>query len=179
MVGSTQTKWMQTVQTWSSDIFQSDGPIWKSDTPLWLLEPQDFFFMICNEWINACNATLNFGYVNGHSSHLPRLNYGCKIECLQGWPRSLSLSLLLPLCLHIQFLRDMCTSSLWLVWDWCLHIQSPKDMCMSFFVILIGIGPVLACSIRRGYLHTFLGNFDWYRSYACIFNSQKICAQDV
>ena len=21
--------------------------------------------------------------MNGHSSHLPRLNYGCKIECLQ------------------------------------------------------------------------------------------------
>ena len=38
--------------------------------------------MICNEWINVCNATLNFGYTNGHSSHLPRLNYGCKIECL-------------------------------------------------------------------------------------------------
>ena len=39
--------------------------------------------MIGNEWINACNATLNFGYMNGHSSYLPRLNYGCKIECLQ------------------------------------------------------------------------------------------------
>ena len=38
--------------------------------------------MICNEWINACNATLNFGYMNGHSSRLPRLNCGCKIECL-------------------------------------------------------------------------------------------------
>ena len=39
--------------------------------------------MICNERIDACNATLNFGYMNGHSSHLPKLNYGCKIECLQ------------------------------------------------------------------------------------------------
>ena len=40
-------------------------------------------FMICNEWINACNAILNFGDMNGHSSHLPWLKYGCKIECLQ------------------------------------------------------------------------------------------------
>ena len=39
--------------------------------------------MIWNEWIHACNATLNFGYMNGHSHHLPRLNYRCKIECLQ------------------------------------------------------------------------------------------------
>ena len=23
------------------------------------------------------------GYMNGHSSHFSRLNYGCKIECLQ------------------------------------------------------------------------------------------------
>ena len=41
------------------------------------------FFMICNEWINACNAIVNFGYMNGHCSHFPWLNYGCKIECLQ------------------------------------------------------------------------------------------------
>ena len=47
--------------------------------------------MICNEWINACKATLNFGYMNGHSSHLPRLNYGCKIECLQNAPHWQSL----------------------------------------------------------------------------------------
>ena len=40
-------------------------------------------FMMWNEWINACNAIMNFGYMNGHSSHLPWLNYGCKIECLQ------------------------------------------------------------------------------------------------
>ena len=133
--------------------------------------------MIWNEWINASNSTLNFGYVNGHSSHLPRLNYGCKIECLQGWPWSLSLSLPLPLRLHIQFPRDMCISSLWLVWDWCLHIHSLKDICTSFFVILTGIGLVPACSIPRGYLHTFLGNSDWYRSCACTFNSRKICAQ--
>ena len=26
---------------------------------------------------------MNFGYMNGHSSHLPWLNYRCKIECLQ------------------------------------------------------------------------------------------------
>ena len=38
--------------------------------------------MICKEYINACNAILNFKDMNGHSSHLPRLNYGCKIECL-------------------------------------------------------------------------------------------------
>ena len=29
------------------------------------------------------------------------------------WPWSLFLSLPLPLCLHVQFLRDMCTSSVW------------------------------------------------------------------
>ena len=34
-------------------------------------------------------AILNFGYMNGHSSHLLRLNYGCKIECLQVWSRSM------------------------------------------------------------------------------------------
>ena len=39
--------------------------------------------MICNKWINACNAIMNFGYMNGHSSHLPWLNYRCKIKCLQ------------------------------------------------------------------------------------------------
>ena len=46
-------------------------------------------FMICNEWINACYAILNFGYMNGHSSHFPRLNYGYKIECLQVWSWSI------------------------------------------------------------------------------------------
>ena len=25
----------------------------------------------------------NLAIINGHYSHLPRLNYGCKIECLQ------------------------------------------------------------------------------------------------
>ena len=29
---------------------------------------------------------MNFGYMNGHSYHLPWLNYGCKIECLQNAP---------------------------------------------------------------------------------------------
>ena len=85
MDGFTQTKCMQTVQTWSCDIFQSNVPTWKSGTPSWSWESQDHF-MVCNEWINACNAIMNFGYMNGHSSHLPWLNYGCKIECLQyGW----------------------------------------------------------------------------------------------
>ena len=31
-----------------------------------------------NEWINTCNATLNVRYMNGHSSHIPWLNYGEK-----------------------------------------------------------------------------------------------------
>jgi len=39
--------------------------------------------MICKEQINACNVIMNFGYMNGYSSHLPWLNHGCKIECLQ------------------------------------------------------------------------------------------------
>ena len=38
--------------------------------------------MICNEQINACNAIMIFVYINGHSSHFPLLNHGCKIECL-------------------------------------------------------------------------------------------------
>ena len=56
---------MLTVQTWSCDIFQSDGPIWKSDIPSWSLEFQNHFY-ICNEWINACNAIMIFG-VHGWS----------------------------------------------------------------------------------------------------------------
>ena len=66
------------------------------------LQNQKIIFMICNEWINACNAKAKwcmwcknkmthvmqewlffFGYMNGHSSHLPWLNHECKIECLQ------------------------------------------------------------------------------------------------
>ena len=39
--------------------------------------------MICNKKINACNAIMILGYINGHSSHFPGLNHGCKIECLQ------------------------------------------------------------------------------------------------
>ena len=40
------------------------------------------FFMICNKWINECNSTMIFGYMNGHFIHLPKLNYECKINCL-------------------------------------------------------------------------------------------------
>ena len=43
--------------------------------------------MICNEQINACNAIMNFGYIYGHSNHLPGLNHVCKIECLHTYPR--------------------------------------------------------------------------------------------
>ena len=33
---------------------------------------------------NACNEIMIFfGYMNGHSCHLPWLNHGCKIKCLQ------------------------------------------------------------------------------------------------
>ena len=33
-----------------------------------------------------------FGYMNDHFGHLPRLNYGCKIECLQVfWVRKINL----------------------------------------------------------------------------------------
>ena len=49
-------------------------------------ENLNIVFMICNEWIYSCNAIMNFGYMNGHSYHLPWLNYGCKIECLQNAP---------------------------------------------------------------------------------------------
>ena len=67
------------------------------------------FSMICNKWINAYNARTNwckwwmnkmmhvmqewffffffFGYIDGHSSHLPWLNHGCKIEFLQWFVR--------------------------------------------------------------------------------------------
>ena len=82
MVDSTYTQCMLTMQTWSRDIFQSDDPIWKPSISSWPLEPQDHF-MICNEQINACNAIMIFGYMDGHSSNSPWLNHGCKIECLQ------------------------------------------------------------------------------------------------
>ena len=63
-------------------------------------------FMVCNEWINACNAIMNFGYMNGHSSHLPWLNCGCKIECLQyEWDYR---SKIIPFCwklYHFQLLH--------------------------------------------------------------------------
>ena len=72
---------MLTVQTWSCDIFRSVGPIWKPDIPSRPLESQDHF-MICNEWINACNAITILGYMDGQSNHLPWLNHVCKIECL-------------------------------------------------------------------------------------------------
>ena len=72
---------MLTVQTWSCDIFRSVGPIWKPDIPSRPLESQDHF-MICNERINACNAIMILGYMDGQSNHLPWLNHGCKIECL-------------------------------------------------------------------------------------------------
>ena len=72
---------MLTVQTWSYDIFWSVGLIWKPDIPSRPLESQDHF-MICNEWINACNAIMILGYMDGQSNHLPWLNHGCKIECL-------------------------------------------------------------------------------------------------
>ena len=82
MKGSTKTKCMQTVKTWFCDIFQSNGPIWELVIPSRQLESQDHF-MICNGWFNICNATMIFGYMKGHFSHLPKLNYGCKIKCLQ------------------------------------------------------------------------------------------------
>ena len=60
-------------------------------------------FMVCNEWINACNAIMNFGYMNGHSSHLPWLDYGCKIECLQyEWVYS---SEIIPSCWKLHHLQ--------------------------------------------------------------------------
>ena len=43
-------KCMQSMQTWSWDIFQSNGPIWKSGIPSWLLELQDHFYDM--QWMN-------------------------------------------------------------------------------------------------------------------------------
>ena len=60
--------------------------IWRSDLEIEhtiMIVNLKIIFIMCNEWINACNAIMNFGYMNGHSSHLPWLNYGCKIKCLQ------------------------------------------------------------------------------------------------
>ena len=39
---------------------------------------------LINEWINECNAIMNFGYTSGHSSHLPWLNYGSKSSVYRG-----------------------------------------------------------------------------------------------
>ena len=55
-------KCMQTMKTWSCNIFQSNGPIWKSNVLSWFLESQDHF-MICDEWFNTWNAIMIFGYL--------------------------------------------------------------------------------------------------------------------
>ena len=44
VISFTHTKCMQTVKTWSHDIFQSDGPIWELGISSWLLESEDHFY---------------------------------------------------------------------------------------------------------------------------------------
>ena len=43
---------------------------------------RSFLYYAMNELMHVMQLWF-FGYMNGHSSHLPWLNYGCKIEYLQ------------------------------------------------------------------------------------------------
>ena len=69
------------------------------------------------------------------------------------------------LCLHIQFLEDMCTSSMYFLSDLyefsCLHVQFLEDMCTNFDLYRI-----CACIFQDMCL-----NSDLYRICAYIFNS--------
>ena len=68
-----------------------------------------------NEWINTCNATLNVRYMNGHSSHIPWLNYGVKSSVYTATTKkvtSLSLSLSLNLFFIFCLIFFYCVSSL-------------------------------------------------------------------
>ena len=60
------TKWYLSIRWSNLEIGHIITTIRTSKSFLW------------NEWINARNATLNVGYMNGRSSHLPWLNYGVK-----------------------------------------------------------------------------------------------------
>ena len=56
MMNFTYTKCMQTMKTWSHDIFQSDGPIWESGISSWPLESQDHFYdNVMNDLMQKCN----------------------------------------------------------------------------------------------------------------------------
>ena len=46
---------------------------------------RSFLWYATNELMHVMQLWF-FGYMNGHSSHLPRLNHGCKIKCLQNAP---------------------------------------------------------------------------------------------
>ena len=99
--------------------------------------------MIYNEWINACNATLNFGYRNGHSRHLPRLNYGCKIECLHlGW-RKREFVTMFHLYIYIYIFKDEIVFSSLNVVIWWRNNFSSLDfgtighVCCSEFLRLV------------------------------------------
>ena len=49
---------------------------------------RSFLWYVMNELMHVMQLKI-FGYMDGHSSHLLRLNYGCKIEFLQQWRMAL------------------------------------------------------------------------------------------
>ena len=68
------------------------------------------------------------------------------------WFLSLYLSLPLPLCLHIQFLWDMCTISVFYAFIFNSLGTCAQFLCYSF---LICMGSIPTCSIPLGYVNEF------------------------
>ena len=79
----------------------------------------------------------------------------------------------------LGYMHKFCILFFWLVWDSCLHIQFLEDMCTSCVPSLLTcIGSMPACSISLRYVHKFCTfSSGFYGIHACIFNSQRICAQ--
>ena len=163
---------MRTVQTWSCDIFQSDGLIWKSDIPSRSLEPQDHF-MICNERIDACNATLNFGYMNGHSSHLPKLNYGCKIECLHMHSHERACYLFNPPLIYVYEVDALFWFMMWFALlpclGCCLALRCMIGFHMLGFLICVRLFIALRMNVRHNDGRPTLG----FGNLGCLTPSQE------
>ena len=104
---------------------------------------------------------MNFGYMNAHSSHLSRLNYGCKIKCLQVWMQLFSynphsfLFIALPnfalLNKMLLFLFQACLYSFYIMFP-CLYHD------LSFDVVGLAIlGQDMSKFHVCAQIHMFLG----------------------
>ena len=147
---------MLTVQTWSCDIFQFDGPIWKPETSLRPLESRDHFYDM-QRMNDACNAMMIFR-VCGWSFK--------SFSLIKSWVQNWAF-LMIPnirnLCLMLSvFLLPLPIVWLKVIWwifvplslDWLTNapMEWPTICRKNFSLALCMVGKLLLCSGRRGFV---------------------------